>query len=49
MVYGNIKEVRILKLTPGQSKKEKEYLMYIQRKNAERERLPRGVYAEKSI
>ena len=38
-----------MKLTPGQSKKEKEFLIKIQKKNAERERLPRGVYAEKSI
>lgn len=30
-----------MKLVEGQSKKEKEYLNYIQKKNAERERLPR--------
>jgi hypothetical protein len=37
-----------MKLTPGQSKKEKEYLKHIQRKNAENERLPRGIYIKKS-
>ena len=37
-----------LKLTPGQSQKEKEFLMKIQEKNATRERLPRGVYQKKS-
>lgn len=42
-------QMNYLKLTPGQSAKERRYLEYIQRKNAERERLPRGVYAEKSI
>lgn len=31
-------------LTTGQSKKEKEFLIKIQKKNATRERLPRGVY-----
>jgi len=36
-----------LKLTPGQSRKEKEFLMKIQEKNASRERLPR-VYQKKS-
>jgi hypothetical protein len=36
-----------MKLTPGQSKKEKEYLKHIQRKNAEKERLPRGKFIPK--
>lgn len=36
-----------LKITPGQSAKEKKYMEHIQRKNTKRERLPRGVYAEK--
>ena len=34
-------------LTTGQSKKEKEFLIKIQEKNASRERLPRG-YQKKS-
>jgi hypothetical protein len=37
-----------MKLTTGQSKKEKEFLMKIQHKNATRKRLPRGGYVEKS-
>ena len=32
----------------GQSLEEKEYLKYIQKKNAERERLPRGHFIEKT-
>jgi hypothetical protein len=48
MVYGNFKEVKIMKLIKGQYRKEKEYLNYIQRKNVERERLPRGQYIKKS-
>lgn len=32
----------------GQSKKEKEYFEYIQKKNAERERLPRGIFIKKT-
>lgn len=47
MVYGNFKEVKIMKLIKGQYRKEKEYLNYIQRKNAERERLPRGKFIPK--
>ena len=35
-------------MTTGQSQAEKEYLEKIQRKNAERERLPRGIYQPKS-
>ena len=38
-----------MKLTPGQSVKERKYLEKKKKKNATRERLPRGVYAEKSI
>ena len=37
-----------LNLTPGQSKKEKEYYEKIKKKNVERKRLPRGIYQEKS-
>ena len=37
-----------MKLIPGQSKAEKEYLENIKKKNAERERLPRGVFIKKS-
>ena len=32
----------------GQSQAEKEYLEEIKKKNAERERLPRGIYQPKS-
>ena len=37
-----------MKIVTGQSQAEKEYLEKIQRKNAERERLPRGVFIKKS-
>lgn len=37
-----------LKTITGQSLKEKEYLLYIQKKNSERIRLPRGNYVKKS-
>jgi len=33
-----------MKLTTGQSKEEKEFLIKIQEKNAKRKRLPRGIY-----
>ena len=36
------------KLIPGQSLKEKEYLENIKKKNAEMERLPRGIFIKKS-
>ena len=37
-----------MKLTPGQTEKEKQYYIKIQKKNAERERLPRGIYQPKN-
>lgn len=37
-----------LKTVPGQSLKEKEYLENIKKKNAEMERLPRGIFIKKS-
>jgi len=37
-----------MKITTGQSRKEKEFFERIQKKNRERERLPRGVYQKKS-
>jgi len=37
-----------MKLVTRQSLKEKEYLEEIKKKNAERERLPRGVFIKKS-
>ena len=37
-----------MKLVTRQSLKEKEYLEEIKKKNAERERLPRGIYQPKS-
>lgn len=36
-----------MKTVTGQSKEEKEFLMEIQKKNAERERLPRGKFIPK--
>ena len=34
-------------LTPGQSLKEQKFMEAIKKKNAERERLPRGIFIEK--
>ena len=36
-----------MKITTGQSRKEKEFFERIQKKNRERERLPRGQYMQK--
>ena len=47
MVYKRFKEMIYMMLIPGQSRKEKEYLEKIKKKNATQKRLPR-VYAPKS-
>ena len=47
MVPKQSKQVNNMELITGQSKAEKEYLIKISEKNANRSRLPRGHYAMK--